>query len=335
MTNSTQCNWEPFPSPTQVFPVISKAALNALLSLNYKNCPSVPPWYHYITAGDVIIVLILTPLLIFIKRHVTACILQQLGEMFDNSDSGLSRASETIHELLTRGIVLSWTLYEIFVSPNCSFMIAPSHVLIENERMDIPNSDMWLSRQMLMLLTVSRYAAAFIDVFVAEKRRDIIFLLIHHVVAVPLLTLAYRTMPDAGLSVLFLHEVCDISLELAKITHYLQTSKTAVTSRIISLVSEVAFFVFFVKWFIFRMYLFPVRGLYPVALRMNRSPCHSGTYAMAILLNSLIYILNTIWSLMIIRGLVNRLVLKRFTDETMDTPRENENSTVTKEQKDK
>jgi hypothetical protein len=327
MKNSTECQWEEFPSFTNVLSVILDAFMKTILHYdNFINCSTASLWYQKITSADVIAVLLLIPALVLLKSQSITWILQLLRTRFENTESDLIRASDTIYELLTRSVVVSWTLYEVIVAPNCSYMKAPAQVMIENEETG-QQTHMWFSRQMLFQLTVSRYVAAFVDVFVAEKRRDTIFLVVHHVIAVPLVALAYRTMPDAGLTVLFLHEVCDLSLELAKVMHYLQTSKKRVTSRNIRLVSEVAFATFFVKWFIFRMYIFPVRCLYHAAVRMEVSPCHSGTYAMAVLLNSIIYILNSIWSLMIIRGLINRLVLNRFTDETMDTPHEQMTST--------
>jgi hypothetical protein len=318
--NLTKCEWEELPSFQQVVSSFIPICMD-MIQLNYSTCSDNLPWYRRISSADLMIITLVTALLTVLKPLAMDVTSRLLMKYFDNAEKELTRASEMIYECATRIIVVCWTFYEVLLAPQCSYLIAPTQVLRGVWESEAGGPDMSSTRRFLLLVAISRYASALIDVLFLspEKRRDTISLVIHHVVAVLMMTAAYTTFPELGLSVFFLHEVCDPSLELAKILHYLQTSRSGVTSKALSMSSDAFFVLFMIKWFVLRFYLYPVRGMYPGG-GVDRNSCQYGSYAAAALLAAILFMLNTVWSFMIIRALVNRILYNRLTDETMDSP---------------
>ena len=194
-----------------------------MIQLNYKTCADILPWYRKITFVDFLVIALATGILTALKPLVVEVTQEILARYCNNADRNLMRASDMMYECATRVLIVSWTFYDILLAPKCSYLKAPTHVLRGIWEAGASGADMSPERRLLLLFTISRYSSALIDVlFVAEKRKDSISLVIHHVVAVFMMTAAYTTFPEVGLSVFFLHEACDPSLELAKILHYLQ-----------------------------------------------------------------------------------------------------------------
>ena len=306
-----------------------------MIRLNFKTCANVDPWYLFISGLDLLLLVLATSLLSAAKPLVTTACLKFLVKRCDNSAKDLKRASEYTYDCFMRLPLLIWTAYDVLLAPQCSYLVSPALVMQQIWDSDIRGTDMPLSRRLLLLTIIARYAAALVDVlFIAEKRRDALSLAIHHVVAIFMMTTAYSSFPELGLSVFLIHEVCDPFLELAKVFHYLQTSKRGRTSQTFVVISEFCFALFVLLWFTLRVYLYPVRGMYP-GTDADPDSCHYGSYAAAAFFGALLYILNVVWTFMIIRALVNRYVHKRMTDETMDHPsdynkrgRQRENGTI-------
>lgn len=319
MKNKSVCEWDDLPSLSQVITAFVPICLD-MMQLNYRTCTDVLPWYQKIKLVDSLIVCVATTILTIIKPVVMDITLNVLTRYCNNSSKDLRRASEILYECGTRILIVGWTFYDVVLAPECSYIVAPMQVLRGVWEAGASGANTTLSRRLLLLVSISRYSSALIDVlFLAERRRDTISLVIHHVVAVLMMTTAYTTFPELGLTVFFLHEACDPSLEVARLLHYLQSSKGSHTVPRMS--SHVCFVVFTIKWFLFRLYLFPMRGMYP-ATAVDRNSCQYGSYAAAALLAALLFMLNIAWSVMIIRAIINRFLYSRLTDETMESPHE-------------
>ena len=96
------------------------------------------------------------------------------------------------------------------------------------------------------------YANIILDI----HRSDFWALMLHHVVTLSLISLSYASRyHNAGVIVVFLHDICDVFLELAKISRYLQVLGGK-HYWISDFVSWVAFLIFSSLWVVLRLYMF-------------------------------------------------------------------------------
>lgn len=162
-------------------------------------------------------------------------------------------------------------------------------------------STMPASTWTLYLLEVSHYlhsilAVLFINVW---NNVDSIAMLVHHVFAILLLAISYLTKTyRLGVLVLCLHDICDIILEGTKCMLKLElTSPWATKVRDIIKVS--AFVSLLTCWFVFRLYLYPMRVIYPAVLYSTTNSVESWfplSLALFFLL-WLILVLNAYWAM--------------------------------------
>lgn len=151
------------------------------------------------------------------------------------------------------------------------------------------------------------------------KRKDFYAMLIHHVLTMTLIFVSYATRyHKVGLLVLFVHDITDIWLELAKALHYLSIRKGNRQCPRWEAVANGAFVMFVLCWFLFRLYWYPLKVLYSTgvvtAYRAYKRGC--GLY---FFFNSLLWILlglNIYWLIFILQVLFR--VLARSTDGLED-----------------
>uniref|UniRef100_A0A670KA21 Ceramide synthase 1 n=1 Tax=Podarcis muralis TaxID=64176 RepID=A0A670KA21_PODMU len=104
----------------------------------------------------------------------------------------------------------------------------------------------------------SIYATFYMDAW----RRDSIVMLVHHVVALMLITFSYMfRYHNVGILVLFLHDISDVQLEFTKLNVYFKY-RGGVYHRLNDLISNAGCVSFSVSWFWFRLYWFPLKVLY-------------------------------------------------------------------------
>uniref|UniRef100_A0A0K0G437 Probable ceramide synthase lagr-1 (inferred by orthology to a C. elegans protein) n=1 Tax=Strongyloides venezuelensis TaxID=75913 RepID=A0A0K0G437_STRVS len=105
----------------------------------------------------------------------------------------------------------------------------------------------------------SIYATIYMDIW----RKDSFLMIIHHFVALTLITLSYGSGHLLeGAFVLFLHDNTDLLLEITKICFYLQKRENGDYYPILHFIGNLAFIAFAVFWFIFRLYWYPLKLLY-------------------------------------------------------------------------
>ena len=88
-------------------------------------------------------------------------------------------------------------------------------------------------------------------------------MLFHHVFAILLLVISYITKTHRlGVVVVYLHDICDIIMEGMKCLLKLELASSWAI-KVAEVVKMVAFVCLLYYWFYFRMYLFPLRLIYP------------------------------------------------------------------------
>lgn len=158
-------------------------------------------------------------------------------------------------------------------------------------------------------------------------------LTLHHLVALVLLVLSFQSssLLHIGVAVLYLHDLCDILLQLTKVLNQLQENATTAEeergycrpSTVIKLLRMVVFGAFTATWFAARLYAFPVLvigscGRRLMALKVSEWP--PGGFILYALLQ-LIALMNAYWAGLIL-GIAVRCALRGAGAEAIEDVRE-------------
>ncbi len=133
-----------------------------------------------------------------------------------------------------------------------AFCIGYNYVLQEDLLNNIQNSWVNLERQHIFdyyyLFELSWYIHELICHFFAERKKDNLAMLIHHVATITLIALSYQyNVLFIGTLITTLHNLSDIFLHGAKITSHMQYEFLTVINAILMLVS----------WIYSRLYIYP------------------------------------------------------------------------------
>nr|CAH8832115.1 unnamed protein product [Trichobilharzia regenti] len=115
----------------------------------------------------------------------------------------------------------------------------------------------------LYTLQLGFYLHSFWSVFFMDAwRKDSNVLVVHHILAVLLLesSLVLR-LHRVGVLVLFLHDLCDVFLELAKVNIYLRI-RHGKSHPIHMTIANIFFALFSTSWVVLRLYWYPLKVLY-------------------------------------------------------------------------
>lgn len=146
-------------------------------------------------------------------------------------------------------------------------------------------------------ISISYYINEAIALFIEPKRKDFFQMLLHHISTLMLLGYSYKTgFIRYGVSILFLHDISDPFLELAKLFVYIKHAKIA----------NFVFAIFMTVFIVSRLFVYPIFFVYPC----NKLLFESGIcMEYAIMGGSLIalFIMHIIWSYYIIKILIRVL----------------------------
>lgn len=154
---------------------------------------------------------------------------------------------------------------------------------------------------------------AFSCKYFEEIRKDYLVMMTHHVVTIALVAGSYFPgFIPVGVVGLFLHDLSDIPLDLLKMANYAKLEGLKGL-----FLTEMLFALLLVDWFYFRIYLYPVKLLYPSSLQA-KSICSPDTPIFEVgddipywlLLNCLLFVLWLLhiwWGLLIVRLLVRTI----------------------------
>lgn len=104
--------------------------------------------------------------------------------------------------------------------------------------------------------------AVYATVFMDQWRQDFILMILHHVVTIALIAFSFAVRYHRiGILVLFLHDVCDVFLEFAKLCVALKL-RDGKYHLIPDVLGGVSFTFFTLSWLYCRLYLYPLKVLY-------------------------------------------------------------------------
>ncbi|CAF1076082.1 unnamed protein product [Adineta ricciae] len=95
------------------------------------------------------------------------------------------------------------------------------------------------------------------------KRKDFYAIFIHHILTMTLILVSYAIRyHKVGLIVLFVHDISDVLLELTKLLHYMSVRQGGEKYPQYENAANGSFIIFTLSWFVFRLYLYPLKVLY-------------------------------------------------------------------------
>jgi len=123
------------------------------------------------------------------------------------------------------------------------------------------------SVQLLYLLQAAAWIVTAVShVWLEERHKDYLMMLVHHVVTLALILLSYQfNFVRLGVVIMFLHDSSDVVIDLLKLCNYLNLEGLSSCFAV-----EVCFVTNFVTWAYARLYVFPVHVIYLAVMTASR-----------------------------------------------------------------
>jgi hypothetical protein len=278
------------------------------------DCPTHIPWYQRLTIIDCSLIILFTSLFGVFYTKGRIILLNKFRQYHRCDESNLNRASEVTCQVIARCFSMLWTSIIIFYIPSCSVLKDPTSAWQFLDAKEHP-----LRMTPVYCFGVSMYLWHLISiVYIDERRKDFIILIIHHTVTLLSILMSYTIkFYDMGLLIYFLHDFNDPFLELGKVFHYISVDRKGRLNQTYARLSDVSMVFFALSWIPTRLYLFPLRGIYALS-STSRNSCDFVPISIGTNLLYILYFLNFLWFFMLSRAIFNRIILGGFTDETMD-----------------
>jgi len=127
---------------------------------------------------------------------------------------------------------------------------------------DWPNHELTEGMASVYALYAGFYVHQLVYLFLDVKTSDFVALLVHHIITLGLVVSSFvMKFTRVGLFVMLLHDVSDVFLESAKCFNYMKDGPRHWLHK----GADVCFVVFAISFFSLRLYIYPVRVLWPVA----------------------------------------------------------------------
>ena len=158
----------------------------------------------------------------------------------------------------------------------------------------IPSQVRWL-----YLVEASHYLHCLYAVLYINQlnRTDATIMFVHHIGALLLISISYLTKTyRLGILVLYLLDICDVIMEGCKLLLKVELENKLVI-KLVEGIRVVQFLSLVVFWFLFRLYYFPLRVIYPAVLYLTYNDIESW-FPLGFLLFCLLWLifaLNVYW----------------------------------------
>ena len=154
------------------------------------------------------------------------------------------------------------------------------------------------------------YANIVLDV----HRSDFWALMLHHVVTLSLISFSYAARyHNVGIIVVFVHDICDIFLEIAKCGRYLQVLGGK-QQKLPDIISMIAFVIFSSLWVWLRLYWYQTKVLMGTAVASMRLDMDGEFYLLFNMLLMILYGLNLYWFFFILLVVYDIIVGEGLSD---------------------
>ncbi|XP_063311457.1 ceramide synthase 1 [Pelobates fuscus] len=235
--------------------------LNALREC--KDCGLGLSWstlcvHASITWTEILYLLLCTLTWTYLRKAFTTWIFQPFAEWCQLQPREADKFPESAWKLFFYSFSWSYSVYLLFFTEYTFFHDPSSAFHGWKSGVEVPG-DIALA----CLIQGSYYAhSIYATLYMDAWRKDSIVMILHHIVAVTLITCSYAfRYHNIAILVLFLHDINDIQLEFTKINVYFKT-RGGKYHRVNDILSDIGCVVFSCSWFWFRLYWFPPKVLF-------------------------------------------------------------------------
>jgi len=283
------------------------------LKLCFANLPS----YFYIYIS--LLAILWTILRNIFTKHFIAPICQY----FRLPILEQSKVPESAWKFTFYFISWSFVLYVLLIKEEGRPILDPNYIFNEwSMDKQIPLHYYIIQAVQLSFYIHSLYATIFLD----NWRKDSYILFYHHIITCFLLLFVFSIRCHiAATLTLFCHDICDIFLEGTKVILYFKIQANQL-KPVLELLANIGFGIFTVLWFISRLYIFPLRVIYPCACYLIKEHINVPFH---LFLNSMMYmllIMNIYWFSLIIKLLWRVLFGQTELEDTRDYNRHEDSS---------
>lgn len=273
---------------------------------------------------DLYILIALSVVWTWLRDAMSKHIFRPTSDMFHLDKDGKEKLPESMWKAFFYGLSWSFTAYVLIVQENGRYFQRPTTVWTDyaiDAKVSTTVYIVYLAQASFYIHSL--YATIFQD----SWRKDSVVLLVHHVVATILLTVSWSARYHFfGLTCIFLHDCCDVLLEVTKSFNYLKNQQKGVVKSF-EVVADIGFLCFTATWFVMRLYLFPLRVLYYSSVYVEQE----GIYTpFGFFLNMLMYLLlamNVYWFTLILHVLY-KVVIGQTLEDVRDFKEDEEEAEV-------
>eukprot|EP01135_Chromosphaera_perkinsii_P003540 Nk52_evm13s247 gene=Nk52_evmTU13s247 len=207
-----------------------------------------------ITQNEILLILGVAVSLTFARLLFSGFIFQPLALRYKLESREAGKLSESGFKVLYCTMLWGFAHYLLFYSGEHNYFQDPDAAWKGWSRgMYVEPKLYWLYMIQLGFYFHSVYATYFMD----ERRNDHYAMVIHHIVTILLIGFSYCTRYHrVGLQVLYVHDFCDVCMELAKCFQYFKVQNGALV-WVFEFLSNVVFGIFVLAWIYFRLYVYP------------------------------------------------------------------------------
>jgi len=182
-----------------------------------------------------------------------------VGWLKIDSKSDRQKFPESFWKFLVYGILWGYCADLLVFSGKFDYFIQTEYIWEDWViHMEVPHEIKWLYFVETGFYLHSVYGTLFMD----EKRKDFLVMLIHHALTMLLLIFSYGTRyHKIGIMVLFVHDATDILLEFTKCNVYLK-NRGGKYYAYHDHIANIGFVAFTIAWYLFRLFWFPLKILY-------------------------------------------------------------------------
>jgi ceramide synthetase len=181
-------------------------------------------------------------------------LLERIPKWYKLNKEDAEKFPEAAFRTITYSGLWTFTCYAIFKTD--LFYIPYSAWTGWIPGIQMPNDMYWVYMLEMGFYLHMMYATTYVE----TVRKDYVVQMLHHVLTLVLLLYSYSVrFHNIGVFVIFIHDIADILLELAKCFIYFKVMN-GVPNKVADMLANITFVLFVLQWVLFRLYWFGIVG---------------------------------------------------------------------------
>ncbi|KAI5172522.1 very-long-chain ceramide synthase [Nematocida sp. LUAm3] len=239
------------------------------------------------------------------KNYLSKFLIKKFAKSKKIPDIPMKKFTRALWKGISFTILMLWGIYSLWGE---SWVLSPLGITMEWKNNKTP----WQINMHYIVATVY-YTGSFVTMFLEEKQSDFYLMIWHHFVTLVLMGFSYHlNFLRFGTFLMLLHDVADPWMEAAKITVYLGYQS----------LGNVLFLIFSIMFIVPRIFIYAYMIIIPGYFFLFEYGSHLLVPIWGLLIAVLL--LNSYWSVLILRMLLEFLSRGKVDKDIRDTPQGNQ-----------